>query len=68
MLIEENGIEWVGDRVQIRLFDLDGSHETIFLYPAEALDILGWLTQERDKLLRINAQHIKAVQQGENFV
>ncbi len=53
-------IEWVDERVHIHLFDLDGSHETIVMYPAEALDILGWLWQEKDKLLRLNAVHLEA--------
>ncbi len=60
MLIE--GIEWVGDRIHIRLFDLDGSHETIVMYPSEALDIYGWLLQNYDKLIRMNDVHIKALQ------
>ena len=60
MLIDR--IEWVDERVHIHLFDLDGSHETIVMYPAEALDILGWLLQEKEKLLRLNAAHLEAMQ------
>ncbi len=60
MLVER--IEWVDERVHIHLFDLDGSHETIVMYPAEALDILGWLLQEKEKLLRLNAAHLEAMQ------
>ncbi len=59
MLIDR--IEWVDERVHIHLFDLDGSHETIVMYPAEALDMLGWLWQEKDKLLRLNAAHLEAM-------
>lgn len=68
MLIEEHGIEWVGERIQLRLFDLDGSHETIFLYPAEAIDLLGWLMQEKDKLLMLNTKHIEDIQRREENV
>lgn len=59
MLIK--GIEWVGERVHIHFFDVDGSHETVILFPSEALDLLGWLLQEKDTLLRLNAQHLEEI-------
>lgn len=46
------GIEWVGERVHIHFYDTDGSNETVVLLPSEALDILIWLQQNREKLLK----------------
>lgn len=66
MLIES--IEWVGERVHIHFFDVDGSHETVILFPSEALDLLGWLIQERDTLLRLNAKQLEQIQRREEHV
>ena len=48
-------IEWIGERIHIQFHDL----ETVVLMPAEALDILGWLMQEQEKILQLNAQSIE---------
>ena len=66
MLLED--IKWVGERVHLHFYDLDGSRETIILYPSEALDILGWLLQEQPKLLQVNAAHIEELQRREENV
>ena len=59
MLIRD--IEWVGDRVHLHFFDVDGSHETMVLFPAEALDIRDWLVRETPELLRLNAEHLHEI-------
>ncbi len=66
MLIDR--IEWVGDRVHVHLFELDGRHETMVLYPSEALGLLKWLVQEQAKLLRMNEQRIEALLRKEKNV
>jgi hypothetical protein len=64
MLVQ--GIEWIGERVHIHLFDTDGRHETVILYPAEALDILGWLHMQHKELLRLNEKHLDEIRREEN--
>jgi hypothetical protein len=56
MLVER--IEWIGERIVIHLFDIDGSHETICLYPDEALAVLHWLQQQEKQLLALYEQYI----------
>jgi len=59
-------IELVGGRVHIHFNDVDGSHETIVLLPAEALDLSGWLLQVQPELLRLNAHDLEEIRRKDN--
>ena len=58
-------MEWIGEQIRLHLYDVDGSHQTIDISVAEALDILAWLKGQEARLSLVNSWQINAMQQQE---
>jgi hypothetical protein len=58
-------IEWVGDVVRVHLDDTDGSKTVIDLNADDALDLCGWLLQEKTRLIETLRRRMKAFQKEE---
>jgi hypothetical protein len=50
-------IRWKVDEVEIEFFNIDGSRHTDVLPIAEVVDLQGWLTQERLRIIDTYRRH-----------
>lgn len=47
------GLKWEGNLIVLYLYDTDGTHKTIRLVPAEALDLLMELKKEEARIVEL---------------
>lgn len=51
---------------KVRIYDMDGSYQEI--NAADAVDLLGWLIQQKERLLHIVREETKRLQRREETV
>lgn len=59
-------IKWIGDEISIEMLDKEEKRQSFTFNVADALDVSGWLMQERERMLDVWRRQLEAMRRKEN--